>query len=452
MNGARPRIVLVGGGFGGLYTARRLQSLPVDVTLLDRRNFHLFQPLLYQVATGILSEGVVAPALRGVLRGQKNAEVVLAEVEGFDLERRLVRASGPDGRVLSLPFDSLIVATGVETSYFGHDEWEAVAPGLKTLEDARWVRTHILGAFEMAELATDTAEKEAWLTFVIVGAGATGVEMTGEIVTLARRILPRDFRRVATRDARIVLVDAGPDVLPSFPEKLRRRVAADLSGWGVEIRTGTTALDIETEGIDLRRPDGETERVAAHTVIWAAGVQAAPPAAALAAASGAATDRLGRLEVLPDLTLPGHPEVFAIGDMMALDGLPGVAQVAMQQGRYAAAVVTARLVGREPPPPFRYKDKGTMAQVGPRRAVVDAFGLQVGGFFGSLMWAFVHVMYLVGWGNRVVTVLRWMFQMTTRNRSQRVVDVEQAAAWGTARAGRGRRAGSLWSGMRKTQK
>jgi NADH dehydrogenase len=187
-------------------------------------------------------------------------------------------------------------------------------------------------------------------------------------------------------------------------------------------------------------------------VIWAAGVQAAPPAAALAAASGAATDRLGRLEVLPDLTLPGHPEVFAIGDMMALDGLPGVAQVAMQQGRYAAAVVTARLVGREPPPPFRYKDKGSMAQVGPRRAVVDAFGLQVGGYFGSLMWAFVHVMYLVGWGNRVVTVLRWMFQMTTRDRSQRVVDVEQAASWGTARAGRGRRAGSLWSGMRKTQK
>jgi NADH:ubiquinone reductase (H+-translocating) len=447
----RHRVVIVGGGFGGLNAARGLAAEPVDVTVVDRANHHLFQPLLYQVATGILSEGVVAPALRGVLRRQKNAEVVLGEVEGFDLERRLVRAVGPDGRPLSLSFDSLIVATGVQTSYFGHDEWEAVAPGLKTLEDARWVRTHILGAFEMAELATDPAEKAAWLTFVIVGAGATGVEMTGEIATLARRILPRDFRRVATRDARIVLIDAGPDVLPSFPEKLRRRVATDLSGWGVEIRTGTTALDIETEGIDLRRPDGETERVAAHTIIWAAGVKAAPPAEALAAASGAATDRAGRLEVLPDLTLPGHPDVFAVGDMMTLDGLPGVAPVAMQQGRYAAAVVAARLAGREPPPPFHYKDKGSMAQVGPRRAVVDAFGLQVGGLFGSLMWAFVHVMYLVGWGNRLVTVVRWVFQMTTRNRSQRVVDVEQAATWGTVRAGRGRRAGSLWSGMRKNR-
>jgi len=425
----RHRVVIVGGGFGGLYAARALANADVAVTLIDRVNHHLFQPLLYQVATGILSEGEIAPALRGVLRGQANAKVLLAEVTGFDLAGRNVTAVEPDGSDLVVAYDSLIVAAGMTPTYFGHDEWRAAAPGLKTLEDARWLRSHILGAFEMAEMARTPEERAAWLTFVIVGAGPTGVELTGEIATLARGILPRDFQDVATRDTRVVLIDAGPSVLPSFPEKLRRRAAADLRGWGVEIRTGTAAEDIRTAGIDLRNPDGSIEHVAARTVCWAAGMRAAPLADALAAASGTPTDRAGRLLVRPDLTLPGHAEAFAIGDMMGLDDLPGVAQVAMQQGRYAAGAIASRLAGEDPPPPFRYKDKGTMATVGPRHAVVDAYGLRIGGFIGSMMWAFIHVMYLVGWGNRVITVMRWLFQLTTRNRSQRLVDVRHAASW-----------------------
>ena len=425
----RHRVVIVGGGFGGLYTAQALAAADVAITLIDRVNHHLFQPLLYQVATGILSEGEIAPALRSVLRGQRNVKVLLAEVTGFDLAERTVTAVTPDGRELSEPYDSLVVAAGMATSYFGHDEWEAVAPGLKSLDDARWLRSHILGAFEMAELATTPAERAAWLTFVVVGAGPTGVELTGQIATLAHRILPRDFHDIATRDARVVLVDAGPSVLPTFPEKLRRRAAADLRGWGVEVRTDTAAADIDSAGIELRDPDGGVERIATRTICWAAGVKAAPLAATLAAASGAASDRLGRLLVQPDLTLPGHPEVFAIGDMAAIDALPGVAQVAMQQGRHVAGTVTARLTGRDAPPPFRYKDKGTMATIGPRKAVVDAYGLRIGGLLGSLMWAFIHVMYLIGWGNRVITMLRWLIQLTTQNRSQRLVDVQHAASW-----------------------
>jgi NADH dehydrogenase len=425
----RHRVVIVGGGFGGLYTAQALAAADVAITLIDRVNHHLFQPLLYQVATGILSEGEIAPALRSVLRGQRNVKVLLAEVTGFDLAERTVTAVAPDGRELSEPYDSLVVAAGMATSYFGHDEWEAVAPGLKSLDDARWLRSHILGAFEMAELATTPAERAAWLTFVVVGAGPTGVELTGQIATLAHRILPRDFHDIATRDARVVLVDAGPSVLPTFPEKLRRRAAADLRGWGVEVRTDTAAADIDAAGIELSDPDGGVERIATRTICWAAGVKAAPLAAALAAASGAATDRLGRLLVQPDLTLPGRPEVFAIGDMAAIDALPGVAQVAMQQGRHVAGTVTARLAGRGAPPPFRYKDKGTMATIGPRKAVVDAYGLRIGGLLGSLMWAFIHVMYLIGWGNRVITMLRWLIQLTTQNRSQRLVDVQHAASW-----------------------
>jgi NADH dehydrogenase len=428
---ARHRVVVVGGGFGGLYTAQALAAANVSITLIDRVNHHLFQPLLYQVATGILSEGEIAPALRSVLRGQRNVKVLLAEVTDFDLAAHTVTAVTPDGRELSEPFDSLVVATGMATSYFGHDEWAAVAPGLKSLDDARALRSHILGAFEMAELATTPTERAAWLTFVVVGAGPTGVELTGQIATLAHRILPRDFHDVATRDARVLLIDAGPAVLPSFPEKLRRRAAADLKGWGVELRTGTAAESLDAAGIDLRDPDGTLERVATRTICWAAGVKAAPLAAALAAAGGAATDRLGRLFVQPDLTLPGHADVFVIGDMAVIDSLPGVAQVAMQQARHVAGTVTARLAGSVAPPPFRYKDKGTMATIGPRKAVVDAYGLRIGGLLGSLMWAFIHVMYLIGWGNRVITMLRWLIQMTTQNRSQRLVDVRHAASWNT---------------------
>ena len=450
---SRRRVVIVGGGFGGLNAAKGLAGVDVEVTVVDRSNHHLFQPLLYQVATGILSEGVVAPALRGVLRGQDNVEVLLAEVGGFDLDAAAgaCDASRRTGAVAALRHADRGDRASLP-SYFGHDEWEEVAPGLKTLEDARWVRTHILGAFEMAELATDDERRRAWLTFVIVGAGPTGVELTGEIATLARRILPRDFRRVATRDTRIVLIDAGPAVLPSFPEKLQRRAARRPRGMG---RRGAH-LDGGARRAgrrDRRAPAGR--RVRAHRR-----ADGDLGGRREGGAAGGGPGRGDRRRDRPRRPPRGAARPHAAGPSRDLrsrrhDGarrLPGVAQVAMQQGRYAAAVIAARVAGRAAPPPFRYKDKGAMAQIGPRRAVVDAFGIRVGGFVGSFMWAFVHVLYLIGWGNRFSTLLRWLFQLTTRNRSQRVVDVEHAAFWGPARSGRGRRAGSLWSGMRKGDK
>ncbi len=452
--GRRHHVVVVGGGFGGMYAAKDLAGAPVDVTLIDRVNHHLFQPLLYQVATGILDEGSVAPALRGVLRGQANVEVLLAEVTGFDLEARTVRALAPDERPLAIGYDTLVVATGVQTDYFGHDDWAEAAPGLKSLEDARWLRSHILGAFEMAELADDPAERRAWLTFVVVGAGPTGVELTGEIATLAHRVLPRDFRHVATREAQVILMDAVPTILPRFPESLRRRAAADLRALGVEVRTNTLAVDIDVAGMTVRRSDHTgagtepDERLAARTIIWAAGVRAAPAADALASAAGAARDRLGRLLVEPNLSLPGHPEVFAVGDMIAVGDLPGIAPVAMQEGRFVASLIEARVTGRPLPPAFRYHDKGTMATVGPRRAIVDVYGLRVGGFPGSVMWAFIHLYYLIGWGNRWVTLLRWLLQMTTRNRSNRLVDVEHAASWRELRRRGEAATPGLWAKMR----
>jgi NADH dehydrogenase len=452
--GGRHRVVVVGGGFGGLYAAKGLAAAPVDVTLIDRVNHHLFQPLLYQVATGILDEGSVAPALRSVLRGQPNVEVLLAEVTGFDLEARTVRALAPDERPLEIGYDTLVVATGVRTDYFGHDEWAEAAPGLKSLEDARWLRSHILGAFEMAELADDPEERRAWLTFVVVGAGPTGVELTGEIATLAHSVLPKDFRNVSTREAQVILMDGLPTILPRFAESLRRRAASDLRALGVEIRTNTLAVDIDVGGMTVRRSDGTgadsgpDERLAARTIIWAAGVRAAPAADALASAGGAGRDRVGRLLVSPDLSLPGHPEVLVVGDMVAGE-LPGIAPVAMQEGRYVAGLIEARVTGRSSPPAFHYHDKGTMATVGPRRAIVEAYGLRVGGFAGSVMWAFIHLYYLIGWGNRWVTLLRWLLQMTTRNRSNRLVDVEHAASWRELRR-RGEQTGpGFWEKMRR---
>jgi NADH dehydrogenase len=423
------RVVVVGGGFGGLYAARALGRVDAEVTVLDRTNHHLFQPLLYQVATGILSEGEIAPALRSILSAQRNVHVRLAEVDGFDAVGRIVSAAGPDGRRLSFPYDSLIVAAGAGPSWFGHDDWRAVAPGLKTLDDARVLRSRILGAFELAELVPE-AERAPWLTFVVVGGGPTGVELTGEVATLARTVLPNDFRDAGTLNSRIVMVDAAPTILQTFPEKLSRRAAADLADWGVEIRVGVTAVGLDRDGIDLRDPDGSLERIAAKTVLWAAGVQASPLGALLAEAAGAEVDRAGRVRVVPDLTLPGHPEIFVVGDMAALDELPGLAQVAMQEGTHAAMTIAARLSGRPTPGPFRYRDKGTMAAVGPRRAVVDAYGLKVGGFLGSLMWSFVHILYLIGWGNRLVTLIRWLFALTTRSRSQRLIEVDRTAATG----------------------
>jgi NADH dehydrogenase len=433
VTGPRHRVVVVGGGFGGLSVTRALADAPVDVTIVDRTNHHLFQPLLYEVATGILSEGVIAPALRSILKKQANVTALLAEVTALDLSTRTVTATAPDGEVLELPYDTLVVSAGATHAYFGHDEWSAYAPGMKTLEDARRLRRHILGAFEMAELAKEPEERAAWLTFVVVGAGPTGVELTGQISELAHRVLPRDYRAIDTRQATIILIDAAPAVLPPFKAKLQRYTRRTLEKMGVEIRVGTAAVDMDDDSITVKGPDGEQE-IRARTKIWAAGVRASSLARLLAEASGAEQDRAGRVAVQPDCSLPGHPEVFAIGDMVSLNKLPGVAQPAMQEGKYVAQVITNRLEGRPAPEPFKYFDKGSMATIGRQKAVADAFGVRLTGLPAFGAWAFIHVLYLVGWGSRVGTLYRWAWGMFTRSRGQRLVTVAQAREELTHRA------------------
>jgi NADH dehydrogenase len=413
----RHRVLIVGGGFGGLAVARALRRAPVDVTLVDRTNHHLFQPLLYQVASGILTEGEIAPPLRGVLRRQANARVLLAEVGGFDLGARAVHATGADGEPLRLDYDTLVVAAGASTAYFGHGEWEARAPSLKTLADARRVRSRVLAAFERAELTGDSR----WITFAVVGGGPTGVELAGQVAELARRTLRRDFAAIDTATARITLVEAGPDILPAYPESLRARATRDLDRLGVNVRTGAPVLEVEPDGVEIAG-----RHVPARTVLWAAGVAASPLAAALAEAAGLEVDAAGRLPVAADLTLPGHPEVLALGDMVALDGVPGIAPAAMQQGRHAARTLRRRLAGQAPAGPFRYRDKGTLAVIGRGRAVGVSAGIRFSGALAFLVWAVVHVRYLVGWGNRLITVMRWTWSLLARNRGERVIDAPAA--------------------------
>jgi NADH dehydrogenase len=398
------RVLIIGGGFGGLAAAKALKRAPVEVTLVDRSNHHLFQPLLYQVATGLLTEGEIAPPLRGVLRRQDNARVLLADVTGFDLEQRTVAATAPDGEPLTLGYDSLIVAAGA-------------GGGMKTLEDARDIRSRVLRAFELAELASDESERDAWLRFAIVGGGPTGIELAGQIAALTRRALRRDYRRIDTREARISLLEAGARVLPDFPEPLRLRAAAELAELGVDVYTRAAVVSADGEGVDL----AGGVSIPARTLIWAAGVRASPLAEALAAASGAALDHQGRIDVEDDLTVPGHPEVFAIGDMTRVDGVPGVAPAAMQQGRYAARTVRRRLRERPAGRPFRYVDKGRLAVIGRGRALGTAFGVRFSGRLALAVWAVVHVCSLVGWGNRFLTVARWLWSLLARDRGQRVI-------------------------------
>jgi NADH dehydrogenase len=401
----RERVVIVGGGFGGLSATRALADADVDVTVVDRTNHHLFQPLLYQVAAGILSPGLIAPALRSVIKKQRNARALLADVYDIDLAERVVHAHGPDGREVDLPYDSLIVAAGATHSYFGKDHFAEFAPGMKTVEDARYIRDGILSKFEMAEIATDPKERAEWLTFIVVGAGPTGVELAGQIAELAHTVLPRDYRSVDTKEARIILFEGAPSVLPPFPEKLQRYTKKRLQEMGVEIRENTLAIDMDHESITVKGPDG-VETLRARTRIWAAGVAASPLAKLLAEKAGVETDRAGRIPVEPDCSLPGHPEVFAIGDMVSLNKLPGIAQPAMQEGKYVGKAIKARLAG-QPVEPFRYFDKGTMATIGYRSAVADAFGIKLTGFLGYLTWAFIHIAYLVGWGNRIGAMYTW---------------------------------------------
>ena len=418
--------MVVGGGFGGVNVSRVLAKSDVDLTIIDRTNHHLFQPLLYQVATGILPEGLIAPALRRVVQKQKNTKVVLGQVVDLDLQARTVAVVAPDGARITLPYDTLVVAAGATHAYFGHDEWEEFAPGMKTLEDARHLRNHILGAFEMAELATDPAERDACLSFVVVGAGPTGVEVVGQIAELAHRVLPGDYREIDTRQARIVLIEAAPAVLGPFDERLQRYTTRTLERMGVEVRCATAAIAIDADGITVRNQDGE-ERIEARTKVWAAGVQASPLAKMLAEATGAETDRAGRIMVEPDCTLPGHPEVFAIGDMVSLNGLPGIAQPALQEGKYVGKVIRARLDGDTSVAPFKYFDKGTMATIGRTHAVARSGGMSFTGITAYLMWAFIHVLYLIGWGNRFGTLYSWGRSLWfTKNRAHRIITLDQA--------------------------
>jgi NADH dehydrogenase len=427
------RVVVVGGGFGGLQAVRGLRRAPVEVTLVDRRNFHLFQPLLYQVATGALSAGEIASPLRGILKRQANARVVLGEVSGFDLEHRRVLLSG-DSPAGGLAYDTLVVAAGAGHAYFGHEEWRPLAPGLKTVEDATEIRGRILAAFEAAEVEPDPDRQRAWLTFVVVGSGPTGVELAGQIAEIARDTLRRDFRTIDPRAARILLVEAADRVLTDFPERLSARAARALERLGVTSVLDRVVVDLDSRSVTIQAPDGACERIPARTAIWAAGVRASGLAGMLGAATGANVDRAGRVAVGSDLTLPDHPEVFALGDMVRVHDalgqtqpLPGVAPVAMQEGRYAAKVIRARLRGSERRP-FRYIDKGNVATIGRLRAVLEVKGVQLSGTLAWLAYLFVHLFYLVGLQNRVLVCIRWAVSFATRGRGARLITGEGVAA------------------------
>ena len=415
----RHRVVVVGGGFGGLFAARRLAHMDVDVTLVDRRNHHLFQPLLYQVATGMLSPGQIAMPLRHILRGAENTRVLLAEVTGFDLDDRIVHASAPgDVDSLELHYDSLIVAAGAGQSYFGHDELARHAPGMKTIDDALELRRRFFGAFEMAELATDPDERRRWLTVVIVGGGPTGVELAGQVRELATRSLRNEFRSIDPSSVRVIVVDGGDEPLATFGDRLSHAARNELDGLGVELQMHSRVVGVDADGVDVLGPDGTESRIEAHTTVWAAGVQASPLTRLLADQSGATLDRAGRIEVADDLSLPGHPEVFAIGDMATYQHLPGVAEVAMQGGLHAANTIARRLDGK-PSVTFTYRDLGSVAAVGRFRAIASVRGLRLSGFPGWLVWFFVHLAFLSGYGNRLTTMLRWMRSMVGRGRAER---------------------------------
>ena len=418
----RHRVVVVGGGFGGLPATRLLSALDVDVTLIDRRNHHLFQPLLYQVATGILSPGSISPVLRHILRRRNNVDVVLATVTGFDLERRVVGTAALPGEVSEYPYDSLIVAAGAGQSYFGHDEFALIAPGMKTIDDAMELRRRVYGALEIAENLADPALQRFFMTFVIVGGGPTGVELAGQIRELAFRSLTKDFRRIDPAAVRVILVDGGTKPLATFGGDLSSRASTQLEKMGVELRMGRRVVGVDPFGVDTETAEGEKGRYQCGTVIWAAGVQASPLAGALAQATGAETDHAGRIAVLPDLTLPGHPEVFAVGDMAALDDLPGVCEVAMQGGLHAANTIKRRLKGGESRP-FKYRDLGSAAAIGRFKSIVSVRGLRLSGFPGWVVWMCVHLTFLNGFGNRFTALWRWGRAMVGRARPERVFSV-----------------------------
>lgn len=418
---ARWRVVIIGGGFGGLSAAQHLNSDLVDVTLIDRRNYHLFQPLLYQVATGSLSAGEVASPLRSILSRQKSTRVWLGTVVDIDADSK--RVSLADGTVV--PYDSLIVAAGSQTSYFGHNEWKEWAPGMKSIEEATTIRHKILYAFEVAERIADPKQRRAWLTFVIVGAGPTGVELSGAIAEIARQTLKHDFRSIKPEEAQIILLDGAPRALMSFPEDLSERATWSLAKLGVEVRCGAMVKNVDEEGLTIET--GQiTDSIAAKTVVWAGGITASPLGKLLAGHTNAESDKGGRVKVKPDLTIPNYPDIYVVGDLasaMDRDGkpLPGLAQVAMQGGAYAAKAIVRKVKGQSELPPFRYFDKGSLAVIGRAAAVADVFGAHLSGFIAWLVWAFIHIMYLVTFESRVLVFIQWAIQNVTFSRGARLI-------------------------------
>ncbi len=422
------RVVVIGSGFGGLFGTQALRHREdLAITLVARTSHHLFQPLLYQVATGILSEGEIAPSTREVLARQRNVRVLLGNVTHIDLERREV-TSEVLGRETVTAYDSLIVAAGSGQSYFGNDHFAEHAPGMKSIDDALELRGRIFGAFEIAELTTDRAEAERYLTFVVVGAGPTGVEMAGQIAELSGRTLRRDFRTIDPARSHIVLVDAVDKVLPTFGDRLGDKARRRLEEMGVDVRVGEKVVDLDATGIVVEDHDGRRERIESMTKVWAAGVRASGLGALLADQSPTEVDRSGRVKVQPDLTVPGHPEVFVVGDMIDLDGLPGLAQVAIQGARYAADQICRRLDGRPPGGPFHYTDKGSMATISRFSAVASIGRLRFGGFVAWLLWLGVHLVYIIGFKNRVTTLLHWAVSFLGRGRAERTITEQQVFA------------------------
>lgn len=416
---ARPHVVIIGGGFAGLHAAQSLKKAPVDITLIDRRNFHLFQPLLYQVATAALSPADIASPLRQILRRQKNVRVMMAEVVDFDPAKKEVVLR--DDRI---GYDYLIVAAGAGQHYFGHENWADFAPGMKTIEDALEVRKRILLAFEMAERETDDRAKEGWLNFIIIGGGPTGVELAGTLGEIAHDAFRHDFKSYDTAKARIVLIEAGNRILPTFPDRLGARAVRALEKLGVTVITGARVIDIGDDHVKLKRADAE-ETLFSRTVLWAAGVKASPLGKILSERCGAEIDRLGRIKVASDLSIAGFPEIFVTGDLAYVEDensepLPGVAPVAVQAGKYVAGAIMSRL-NNQAIKPFRYHDPGIMATIGRSEAIARIGRLQIGGFIGWLVWVFIHLMNLVEFENRLLVFIHWAWNYVTFNRSARLI-------------------------------
>lgn len=425
----RHKVVIIGSGFGGLTAAKTLKRADVDVKLIARTTHHLFQPLLYQVATGIISEGEIAPATRVILRKQKNAQVLLGDVTHIDLEKQTVD-SVLLGHTYSTPYDSLIIAAGAGQSYFGNDHFAEFAPGMKSIDDALELRGRILGAFEQAERSSDPERRAKLLTFTVVGAGPTGVEMAGQIAELADQTLRGSFRHIDPTEARVILLDAAPAVLPPMGEKLGKRAQARLEKMGVEVQLGAMVTDVDRNGLTVKDADGTLRRIESACKVWSAGVSASPLGKDLAEQAGVELDRAGRVKVQPDLTVPGHPNVFVVGDMAAVEGVPGVAQGAIQGGRYAAKLIKREVAGTSPKirSPFEYWDKGSMATVSRFSAVAKVGPIEFSGFFAWLCWLVLHLVYIVGFKSRLVTVLSWGVTFLSTKRGQLTITEQQAYA------------------------